>query len=74
MHQKTFAESGFERYAKRTRRDQFLDEMESVVPLGELCALIEPESAILERQASAEACEQRNLFKETLIYSSDVRS
>lgn len=42
MHQKTFAESGFERYAKRTRREQFLDEMERVVPWGELCALIEP--------------------------------
>ena len=42
MHQKTFSEGGFERYAKRTRREQFLDEMERVVPWNELCALIEP--------------------------------
>ena len=34
--------TGFERYSKKTRRAQFLDEMEQVVPWGELCALIEP--------------------------------
>ena len=41
MHQKTFSEGGFERYAKRTRREQFLDEMERVVPWARLEALIE---------------------------------
>jgi IS5 family transposase len=40
--QMTLAASGFEKYAKTTRRAQFLAEMERVVPWGELCALIEP--------------------------------
>lgn len=34
--------TGFERYTKKTRRAQFLEEMEQVVPWRELCALIEP--------------------------------
>ena len=34
--------TGFERYSKKTRRAAFLEEMEQVVPWGELCALIEP--------------------------------
>lgn len=40
--QATFAEVGFEQYRKRTRREQFLAEMEQVVPWAELCAVIEP--------------------------------
>ncbi len=40
--QTTFAESGFEKHYKPTRREQFLNEMERVVPWNELCALIEP--------------------------------
>jgi IS5 family transposase len=40
--QMTLAESGFEKYAKTTRRAQFLADMERVVPWDELCALIEP--------------------------------
>ena len=42
MKQTTFASSGFERYAKPTRRAAFLAEMNRVVPWRELCALIEP--------------------------------
>ena len=42
MKQTTFASSGFERYAKTTRRAAFLAEMERVVPWRELCARIEP--------------------------------
>lgn len=42
MRQHTLAESGFEQYRKTTRREQFLNEMERVVPWRELCALIEP--------------------------------
>jgi IS5 family transposase len=42
MKQATFAISGFERYAKPTRRAAFLAEMERVVPWRELCARIEP--------------------------------
>ncbi len=34
--------TGFERYTKKTRRAQFLEEMNRVVPWSELCALIEP--------------------------------
>jgi transposase, IS5 family len=43
MRQQTLAmTTGFERYTKKTRRAQFLEEMEQVVPWSELCALIEP--------------------------------
>ncbi|MEX3606087.1 MAG: IS5/IS1182 family transposase, partial [Burkholderia sp.] len=34
--------AGFETKRKRTRRDEFLDAMERIVPLAALCALIEP--------------------------------
>jgi len=34
--------TGFERYTKKTRRAQFLEEMEQVVPWAKLCALIVP--------------------------------
>jgi IS5 family transposase len=34
--------AGFEKYAKRTRRAQFLGEMERIVPWQELCELIAP--------------------------------
>ncbi len=40
--QATFAESGFEAYRKATRREQFLAEMDRVVPWRDLCALVEP--------------------------------
>jgi len=43
MKQQTLAmANGFERYSKRTRRTEFLEEMELVVPWTELCVLIEP--------------------------------
>src|SRR5919198_6437064 len=43
MNQRTLAMmTGFEQYTKKTRRAVFLEEMEQVVPWGELCALIEP--------------------------------
>ena len=34
--------TGFERYTKKTRRAEFLEEMERVVPWAKLRALIEP--------------------------------
>ena len=40
--QKTLADEGFERYRKPTRREQFLDEMERVIPWAELTTAIEP--------------------------------
>ena len=43
MRQITFAcQSSFEKYARPSRREQFLQTMESVVPWRELEALIEP--------------------------------
>jgi len=43
MKQQTLAMmTGFEQYMKQTRRGLFLEEMEQVVPWGQLCALIEP--------------------------------
>jgi IS5 family transposase len=42
MRQKTLAEEGFERYRKPTRREQFLAEMEQVIPWRELCKVIKP--------------------------------
>ena len=42
MKQKSFASSGFELATKRTRKREFLDEMNLVVPWAELVALIEP--------------------------------
>ena len=40
--QETFAEAGFERYRKATRREQFLTQMDTVMPWQKLTALIEP--------------------------------
>jgi transposase, IS5 family len=40
--QMTLASAGFEKYAKTTRRAQFLWEMNRVVPWAQLCALLEP--------------------------------
>ena len=37
----TFASSGFERYAKKTRRAQFLEEMDQVIPWDRLCQIVE---------------------------------
>jgi len=43
LQQRTLAMgNGFERYAKKTRRAEFLEEMELVVPWAELVALVEP--------------------------------
>src|SRR5271168_4995724 len=43
MKQRTLAmANGFERYGKKTRRAEFLEEMEQVVPWKRLCTLIEP--------------------------------
>ena len=42
MRQQSFADGTFERYRKRTRREEFLAAMDQVVPWDELCTLIEP--------------------------------
>jgi IS5 family transposase len=46
MRQMTLAhQAGFQRYAKKTRREQFLAEMDAVMPWGELLALVRPHYA-----------------------------
>jgi len=42
MRQQTLAEEGFERYRKPTRREQFLNEMDKIIPWDGLCEVIEP--------------------------------
>src|SRR5207237_3987 len=43
MKQRTLAMmTGFEQYTRKTRRAIFLEEMEQVVPWGQLCALVAP--------------------------------
>jgi len=42
MRQQTLADEGFERYRKATRREQFLAEMDKIIPWRELCEAIEP--------------------------------
>jgi IS5 family transposase len=42
MRQDSFSGSGFEKYRKKTRREPFLEEMETIIPWKELCDAIEP--------------------------------
>ena len=42
MRPRTFADASFEPYRKPTRREQFLADMDRVMPWADLCALIEP--------------------------------
>lgn len=42
MRQRTFSEEGFEKHRKKTRREQFLEDMEQIIPWAELAAAIEP--------------------------------
>tara|TARA_R110001592_G_scaffold260403_1_gene525095 strand:+ start:232791 stop:233063 length:273 start_codon:yes stop_codon:yes gene_type:complete len=42
VRQDTFNNSGFEKYHKKTRRQQFLEDMEKIIPWDELCSIIAP--------------------------------
>lgn len=42
MKQKSLEASGFEKYRKKTRKEQFLDEMEQIIPWKALCEVMEP--------------------------------
>ena len=42
MRQKSLADSGFEKYRKPTRKEQFLSEMDRIIPWAELSGIIEP--------------------------------
>jgi IS5 family transposase len=58
MTQHTFAIAGFDRYAKTTRREIFLEEMDRVIPWGELISLIEPHYPNAENGRPAIALEK----------------
>ena len=42
MRQDSFSDAGFEKYRKKTRKEQFLEEMETIIPWKELTTVIEP--------------------------------
>ena len=42
MRQQTLADEGFEKFRKPTRREQFLNEMDQIIPWRELCKVIKP--------------------------------
>jgi IS5 family transposase len=42
MKQQSLEVTGFEKYRKKTRKEQFLEEMEQIIPWEELCEVIEP--------------------------------
>lgn len=42
MRQDSFSDAGFEKYRKKTRKEQFLDEMETIIPWQELTEAIVP--------------------------------
>ena len=42
MRQRSLSDSGFDKYQKKTRKQQFLEEMEVIVPWRELATAIEP--------------------------------
>ena len=42
MRQRSLSDSGFDKYQKKRRKQQFLEEMEVIVPWRELAGAIEP--------------------------------
>jgi len=42
MRQDSFSNAGFEKYRKKTRKEQFLEEMDAIIPWKELTEVIEP--------------------------------
>ena len=42
MKQQTLADGGFEKFRKKTRKEQFLEEMETIIPWQQLTEAIEP--------------------------------
>ena len=42
MRQSSFSETGFEKYRKKTRKEQFLEEMDQIIPWSELVQVIKP--------------------------------
>jgi len=58
MTQHAFAIADFDRYAKTTKREIFLEEMDRVIPWGELISLIEPHYPNAENGRPAIALEK----------------
>jgi IS5 family transposase len=58
MTQHTFAIADFDRYAKTTRREIFFEEMDRVIPWGELISLIKPHYPNAENGRPAIALEK----------------
>jgi IS5 family transposase len=42
IKQQSLEATGLEKYREKTRKEQFLDEMEQIIPWKELCEVIEP--------------------------------
>ena len=42
MRQDSFSDAGFEKYREKTRKEQFLEEMEAIIPWKDLSAAVEP--------------------------------
>ena len=42
MKQQTLADGSFEKYRKKTRKEQFLEEMETIIPWQQLTEAVEP--------------------------------
>ena len=42
MKQQTLADGGFEKFRRKTRKEQFLEEMETIIPWQQLTEAIEP--------------------------------
>jgi IS5 family transposase len=42
MRQHTFTDNNFEKFRKKTRKEQFLDDINRIIPWQELAAAIEP--------------------------------
>ena len=42
MRQRTLVEEGFEKFRKPTRLEQFLEEMDQIIPWRDLCKVINP--------------------------------
>jgi hypothetical protein len=57
IRQDSFSGAEFEKYRKKTRKEQFLEEMDSIIPWKELTDVIEP--VYPKPQLAAAVCRHR---------------
>ena len=69
MKQQSLSMTGYFDKGKKTRREQFLAEMEQVVPWARLCALIEPHYPKAARQVVGRRCRWSGCFASTAFSS-----